>query len=89
MDLAAPFEASGFVNVEVTRREHDLVVDGGISQAVEMAYATPIGPKLKLLSADQQTLFRKNLAEKVKDLSVDDVTMGRMVSNVLCAQKPS
>lgn len=88
-ELTAHFESSGFENVQLGRQEQDLVIDGGVTQAVEVAYSTPIGRKLRALPDERQTLFRKTFTGLLHELSEDGVTMGRMVSNVLSAEKPS
>lgn len=87
-ELTAHFESTGFVNVQHERQELDLVLDGGIAQAIKVSYSTPIGPKLKKLHKDRQDQFRIKFTGLLKELSPDGVTMGRMVSNVLSAEKP-
>ena len=62
---------------------------GGVPHAVEVAYSTPIGPKLRALPEVRQDQFRKALAERLHELSDDGTTMGRMVSNVVSAEKPA
>ena len=58
----------------------DLTLPGGVAQAIEFAYATPIGP---LLHADRQARFREVYSNLVRNLGDDDSAMGRMVSNEL------
>ena len=86
-ELTDHFESAGFANVRLERQEQDLVMSGGVTQAIEVAYATPIGPTLRALSDEQQAQFRKTLTELLHELSDDGITMGRMVSNVLSAEK--
>ena len=88
-ELTAYFESAGFVNVRLGRQELDLVITGGEENAIEVAYSTPIGPKLHALPDEQQVQFRKTLVELLRELSDDGITMGRMVSNMLSAEKPS
>jgi SAM-dependent methyltransferase len=88
-ELVAHFESGGFINVRVERQELDLVLDGGIGHAIEAAYSTPIGPKLKELTDERQDEFRKTFTDLLTKLSTDGTTMGRMVSNVLSAEKPN
>jgi len=85
--LTEPFESAGFVNVQLIHQEQDLVIDGGVTHAIEVAYATPIRPKLLALSDEQQTEFQKALTKLLHELSADGITMGRMASNVLSAKK--
>ncbi len=86
-DLADHFESSGFASVRVERQEQDLVMGGGVSQAVEFAYSTPIGPKLRSLPDGKEPRFRNVFSGLVNELSSDGKTMGRMASNVLSAEK--
>jgi ubiquinone/menaquinone biosynthesis C-methylase UbiE len=81
------FESAGFVNVQLSQLEQDLVIGGGAAHAIEVAYAMPYGPKLVALSDEQQAEFRKTLTELLHELSTDGITMGRMVSNVLSGEK--
>jgi ubiquinone/menaquinone biosynthesis C-methylase UbiE len=86
-ELAAPFEANGFVNVLVSQQEQDLVIDGGESRAIDLAYATPIGPALRALPDGLEEQFKRNFDQKINILSPDGLTLGRMVTNVLTANK--
>ncbi len=88
-ELTANFKSTEFVNVQVSRQEQDLLIEGGVTHAVEVAYATPIGPKLQAMPDERQIQFRKMLTEQLHELSDDGITMGRMVSNVLSAEKPT
>jgi len=88
-DLSRHFEAAGFQDVRIRQQELDLTFDGGVAQAVEATYATPIGPKLRALTPESQRDFRETLAALLDELSTDGKKMGRMVSNVLSAVKPS
>ena len=88
-ELTAHFEAAGLVNVRLRQQERDLVIGGGVTHAVEVAYSTPIGPKLLALPDERQVHFKRTLTELLDKLSDDGITMGRMVSNVLLAEKPA
>ena len=85
--LTDHFESAGFVHVQLSQQEQALVINGGVTDAIEVAYATPIRPKLLALSDEQQAEFRKTLTELLHELSADGITMGRMVSNVLSGEK--
>ena len=74
--------------MEVRREEQILIFNGGVSHAVESAYATPIGPKLRGLSDEKQASFRKT-TDQLNVISKDGKTMGRMVSNIVSAEKPA
>lgn len=86
-ELADHFAAAGFAGVDVEAQEIDLVLDGGPDKAVELAYATPIGPQLVALSEEQQDNFKRSLVERVAQQSNGATMMGRMVSNVLTGHK--
>ncbi len=88
-ELASHFGSVGFVAVEVKRQEQDLVFSGGLQHAITAAYSTPIAPKLRALPEEKQIIFRKKMAELLNELSDDGLKMGRMVSNVLSARKPT
>ena len=88
-ELVSHFGSVGFVAVEVKRQEQDLVFSGGLQHAITASYSTPIAPKLRALPEEKQILFRKKMAELLNDLSDDGLKMGRMVSNVLSARKPT
>jgi len=87
-ELTAAFEEAGFKNVMLSRQEQDLVIDGGITEAVQVAYATPIGPKLSAMPDDQQEEFQKAFGELLHIMCNGRNSMGRMVSNALSADKP-
>jgi ubiquinone/menaquinone biosynthesis C-methylase UbiE len=88
-DLSAAFKTAGFENVVLEQQEQDLFIDGGITDAVQVVYATPIGPKLSALADDRQEEFRKAFSELLHIMCNGRNSMGRMVSNVLSADKPN
>jgi len=88
-ELSLHFEAAGFDDVRVRQQQLALTVSDGVSHAVNVAYSTPIGPKLRTLTEDKQDRFRKAFKDLLDELSSDGQTMGRMVSNVLSAEKPN
>ena len=88
-ELTSHFEEAGFDNVMLRQQEQDLVIEGGVMDAIHVAYSTPIGPKLSALPDKQQEQFRKAFSELLHILCNGRNTMGRMVSNVLSADKPT
>jgi hypothetical protein len=86
-ELVGIFETAGFSTVNIRREQRDLVINGGIEQAIEVAYSTPIGPKLAALPKDTQDRFRDALTNNVRDLDGDGVTMGQMAADILTAIK--
>ena len=87
-ELASSFVSVGFEHVENKKQKQALRLNGGLEQAIELAYATPISPKLRALTEEKQFMFRDILGEHLNLLSDDGVIMGDMVSNVLSAKKP-
>lgn len=81
------FKSAEFSLVEVHSEERDLVMSGGVEQAIKAAYATPIGPKLRSLTQEIQARFVRVFSENINQLSADGVSMGQMVSDVLIARK--
>jgi hypothetical protein len=62
-------------------------MSGGQEQAIEAAYATPIGPKLLGLPEELQVRFREALSSKVGELAGDEFTMGQMAADILLATR--
>ncbi len=58
-----------FSEVKVDRIEQDLIIPGGLETAIDMAYATPIGPKLLELALERQNKFKNHLANSVAVIS--------------------
>ena len=85
--LRIPFKNAGFKNIVVSKQEMNLSLKGGVDGAIALAYATPIGPKLKELSNEKQDKFKKVFIDKIQIISHDGKNFGRMVSNVLKAEK--
>lgn len=81
------FKSAGFADVQISRQEQEFRLEGGVKHAIDVAYATPIRPKLLALPEERQTTFRNTFAELIGKLSGGGISMGRMVSNVLTAKK--
>ena len=62
-------------------------LEGEIDSALMVAHATPIAPKLKELSAEKRKEFDKVFTAKMKLISQDKRHCGKMVSNILKANK--
>ena len=86
-ELVEAFESAGFSTVGVSRKEKNLLMSGGIQQAIQAAYSTPIGPSLRALASDTQAEFVEALTSRAMQLDGDSVTMGKMVSDVLVAAR--
>jgi ubiquinone/menaquinone biosynthesis C-methylase UbiE len=86
-ELVAHFESAGFANVRLEQQEQELMVDGGLTYAVKLAYSTPIGPTLRGLPEERQAEFQEAFTQLASELSGDGNTMGRMVSDALSAEK--
>jgi len=79
--------AAGFSDISKEYQEQDLLIAGGIAEAVSVSYATPIGPKLRQLDAETQSRFRDAMSLQLRGISRDGVCMGRMVTSVFTARK--
>ena len=88
-ELVSHFNSAGFQNVKLERQEKDLILEGGIEQAIKVPYSSPVGQMLKELPEDRQEIFNSKFAELLNELSDDGFNMGRMVSHVLSATKPN
>jgi ubiquinone/menaquinone biosynthesis C-methylase UbiE len=88
-ELIDHFESAGFKNVQVREQKLDLLLDGVVKDGVEVAYSTPIAPKLRALPDNKQEQFRNTLKELLSKLSDNAKTMGCMVSNILSGEKPN
>lgn len=86
-ELVSHFDSAGFKDVNLERQEKDLILEGGIEQAVKIPYSSPVGQKLKELPEERQELFNSKFRELLNELSDDGYNMGRMVSHVLSATK--
>jgi ubiquinone/menaquinone biosynthesis C-methylase UbiE len=86
-DLESSISGAGFENVEIRKKQSPLIISDGREMAMQVAYATPIGPKLRELSEEEQQRFCEKLEDLIEELSPDGITMGLMTSNVLTAEK--
>lgn len=86
-ELQEPFSSAGFSNIEVSKQEMDMHLVGEFDNVLKFAYATPIAPKLKELSVEKREKFDKIFAAKMQLRSQDERNCGKMVSNVLKANK--
>jgi len=86
-NLSRYFKDEGFLMLSITRHERDLRLEGGLDGALNMVYATPIGPKLNELSGLKQDEFRKLFSKNVQRLGHNGSTFGRMVTNILKVMK--
>jgi len=87
-ELGDHFAGAGFDEVRVGRQERDFRYPGSPDEALDVAYATPIGAMLAGLSEDKQFRFRKELRRNLVMLCSGGTAMGTMVANVLTAAKP-
>lgn len=86
-ELQNPFNDIGFTNIQVSKQEQTLYLNGGLESAIALAYATPIGPKLKALSFEDQDKFKRLLRNNLQRLQQPDGSFGKMLTNVLVAVK--
>ncbi len=86
-ELTSHFETVGFQHVRLKQQQRMLIISGGAPRAIQVAYATPIGPRLRALTEERQGHFRQKFTDLLAELSNDGQMMGRMVSNVMSAEK--
>lgn len=86
-ELMSQFQNAGFKSISVSEKKMPFKVPGGIEEAISVAYATPIGPKLRSLPDEKQQRFRQNTKERLEKLTTDSVAIGQLASNVLEAEK--
>jgi ubiquinone/menaquinone biosynthesis C-methylase UbiE len=87
IELEEPFNIAGFSNIEVSKLELNMNLNGEIDSALMIAYATPIAPKLKELSIEKREEFNRLFTAKMRLISQDEKNCGKMVSNILKANK--
>jgi len=87
-ELLDYFGSAGFVNTEINEQKLDFKLNGVAKNGVEIAYATPIGPRLRELNNEKQKQFKNIFGELLNEIC-ENRTMGCMVSNILNAQKPN
>ncbi|NIP32273.1 MAG: methyltransferase domain-containing protein [Candidatus Dadabacteria bacterium] len=86
-ELSGYFDDAGFSLVTVDEKKLPLKISGGIDQAIKMAYATPIGPKLRSLDDSKQKQFVNEMSKLLEELTEDGKAYGSLVSNILVAEK--
>jgi SAM-dependent methyltransferase len=86
-ELLRSFASAGFSTVAAEKKEMDLLMPGGIEQAIQAVYSTPIGPGLRALPGDSQNRFIEALTARAEHLSGGSTTMGQMAADVLVAGK--
>ena len=87
-ELAEHFETAGFKNVAVRLETRTLTLAEGVSQALQAAYATPIGPALVALPQSKRNRFGEALTDRLSRLTLEDgCVAGRMAANVLTGRR--
>ena len=86
-ELMESFNDIGFSNIQFSKQEQNLFIEGGIDGAITFAYATPIGPKLSALRSEKQEDFKELFINKLQVLIHTDGNIGRMVTNILNVEK--
>ncbi len=89
VELREHFSAAGFENVQVDHHTLEFTVPGGIAQAIATAWSTVVGTELAAMPEGKQAGLRAALAGMLRELSNDGRTMGKTVSNVLTATRPT
>jgi ubiquinone/menaquinone biosynthesis C-methylase UbiE len=87
-ELTGHFLEAGFETVCVRRETKPFAPKKRVSDTVDIAYATPIGPSLLELPQHRQDRFRGKLADHLERFSDEDGFVStRMAANVLTARK--
>ncbi len=82
-ELGRHFREAGFSQIGIARQEKTLDLEGGVMEAHNMAYATPIGPMLAAMDMSKQEVFRDIFTAKVQALQRNNTEYGKMVTNML------
>ena len=86
-ELRSNFRNAGFASATVTQTTQPFMIPGGFDHAVDVAYATPIGPALRALPEQEQQQFRTRMTARLDQITDDGVTMGELAANILVAEK--
>jgi len=86
-DLLSAFNEIGFSNIELSTQQQKFYVKGGLKSAINLAYATPIGPNLKALAHTEQGEFKTLLKKNLEQLIQPDASIGKMASNIIIVTK--
>ncbi len=86
--LESHFNSAGFEDVQLTRPSMDFVLSGGDSHIMDIAYSTPIAPRLKEMSEEKRGLFKAELLSRTDILRRGGDAVGVMASDILTARKP-
>jgi ubiquinone/menaquinone biosynthesis C-methylase UbiE len=85
--LEEAFTSAGFDDVAVETVSRPMTMNGGIEQAIQAVYGTPIAPKLNGLSEEKQTALNEKLGELYAQLASEGNTYGKLRTNLLTAVK--
>lgn len=83
--ISLAFEEIGFSEIKTAIQKKKLFLNK--KDAPEFVYSTPIGPKLKELSSQQQEAFKDLLINNLTKLENEDGSLGYMTSNILSVKK--
>jgi ubiquinone/menaquinone biosynthesis C-methylase UbiE len=87
--FAESLRAAGFEHVEVHTRELVSILEGGVSQALEVAIATSAAARIHELPEDQQEAVRDAIRKLVEPLRQEDGVHLTSISNIASAEKPA
>jgi ubiquinone/menaquinone biosynthesis C-methylase UbiE len=88
-ELADSLRAAGFENVEVHTRELVSVLEGGVSQALDVAISTSAAARIHELPSDQQDAVREAIRKLVEPLLQEDGVHLTSISHIASAEKPT
>lgn len=81
--LQASFQGVGFSDIRCYTEEQPLVIKGGLAEAVNYVYATPIAPELEGLEKSVLEKFEKLLIPQLEKLQLGNNNFGKMTSNFI------
>jgi len=85
-DLIDAFRSAEFEDIQYSEQEMELKVEDK-NQAIDLAYATPIGSQLQELPKEKQENFKKILLEKVNEFNWSQNSLGPLVTSLVTAKK--
>jgi SAM-dependent methyltransferase len=84
-DLAKALRAAGFDAVDVQTREMVSVLEGGVSQALEVAVATSAAARMREMPPEQQDAIRAAISRELEPMVRDDGVHLKSISNIASA----
>jgi ubiquinone/menaquinone biosynthesis C-methylase UbiE len=87
-EFAQALRDAGYTDVEVQTREMVSVLEGGVSQALDVAIATSAGVGMPNLTSEDQERVRAALTRAIQPLLQDDGVHLTSITNIASATRP-